>query len=117
MTPRNDQPRPSPSTFVAGGGWEPQIVQKKKKTRFFLNLSVAWLLVDLLVMLYLLLFSIQNPNLNFKTFTVWRWTLLIGAMAPHPFFVIAAIYFALTEKEITTTTLIRQSDYASKKLY
>ena len=97
------------SEIVHGGGWVERLIVGRPTTRLFLLLSASWLVVSVPAL---------YPFLDGwpKSFSEVEWlaTLLI---APHPVFIILAIFFWRTERPCIIEQNIPNPDYDLRKLY
>jgi len=97
------------SEIVHGGGWIVRTIVGRPKTRLFLLLSVSWLVVSV---------SASFPFLDGwpESFSEVE-VLAILLLAPHPVFIILAIFFLCTERPRITQEHRPNRDIDLKKLY
>jgi hypothetical protein len=95
--------------IVHGGGWIVRTIVRRPKTRLFLLLSASWLVVSVPALFPFL----DGWPKEFSEVEVLA-TLLI---APHPVFVVLAVFFWRTERPCIIEQEIPNPDYDPRKLY
>jgi hypothetical protein len=98
-----------PLEIVHGGGWVVWLTVGRPKTRLFLLLSASWLVVSVPALFPFL----DGWPQSFEEVEVLASVL----MAPHPVFVILAVFFSCTERPRIMEQHVPNPDCDPKKLY
>jgi hypothetical protein len=95
--------------IVEGGGWLVTQTVGRPKLRFFLWLSLVWLLVSLGA-------SVSFGDAWPRTWSGWDWLVLL-CIVPEPVLVALALWFLFTEQPRVVAELEPNPDYDPRNLY